>query len=212
MNVLALDTASPFPSISVLWEGAVSSETLSADRRSSEELLPAIGALLARLGKRLTDLDRIAVCTGPGSFTGLRVGMATAWGLSRGSGVAVEGVSTLEALAEAARGSGGDSVAAALDAGREEVILASYDLTGPRCEISGPAQRLSRDQARRRVGSLPLVTLPQDLLEIPSISLDAPLSAAVSRAVARAPRPSAPLESTAIYSRPSAAEEKRGAA
>src|SRR5262245_47683324 len=131
MNVLALDTASPLPSISVLWEGAVSSETLSADRRSSEELLPAIGALLERLGKRLADLSRIAVCTGPGSFTGLRVGMATAWGLSRGSGVAVEGVSTLEALAEAARDSGADCVAAALDAGRGEVVLASYDLTGP---------------------------------------------------------------------------------
>jgi tRNA threonylcarbamoyl adenosine modification protein YeaZ len=212
MNVLALDTASPLPSICVLWEGAASSETLSADRRSSEELLPAIGALLERLGKQLTDLGRIAVCTGPGSFTGLRVGMATAWGLSRGSGVAVEGVSTLEALADAARGSGADCVAAALDAGRGEVILATYDLTGPRSEIRSPAQRVSRDEARQRVGGLPFAALPRDLLEIPSISLDMPLSAALAHAVARAPRPSEPLESTAIYSRPSAAEEKRGAA
>ena len=212
LNVLALDTASPLPSVSLLWENVLFSQSLSAERRSSEELLPAVGALLGRLGKRLTDLARIAVCTGPGSFTGLRVGMATAWGLSRGSDVEVEGVSTLEALAEAARSSGRDRVATALDAGRGEVILASFDLAGPRSAVLFPAERMSREQARRRVQDLPLATIPSDLLEIPSVPISTNLSAALAQAVARAPRPSGPLETTAIYSRPSAAEEKRGAA
>ena len=212
MNVLALDTASPLPSVSLLCENVVSSQALSADRRSSEELLPALAALLHRLGKQLTDFARIAVCTGPGSFTGLRVGMATAWGLSRGSGVAVEGVSTLEALAEAARGSASDRVATAMDAGRGEVIVASFDIAGPRSAVHSPAERVSREEARRRVQGLPLAVIPSDLLDIPSIPISTPLSAALAQAVARAPRASGPLETTAIYSRPSAAEEKHGAA
>jgi tRNA threonylcarbamoyl adenosine modification protein YeaZ len=212
MNVLALDTASPLPSVSLLWENVVSSQALSADRRSSEELLPAVAALLQRQGKALADFGRIAVCTGPGSFTGLRVGMATAWGLSRGSGVEVEGVSTLEALAEASRGLASHRVATALDAGRGEVIVASFDLAGPRSAVNSPPERMSREEARRRVRGMPLAAIPSDLLEIPSVPISAPLSAALAQAVARAPRSSGPLETTAIYSRPSAAEERHGAA
>jgi tRNA threonylcarbamoyladenosine biosynthesis protein TsaB len=212
MNVLALDTASPMPAVSLFSEGVMTSEILSSDRRSSEELLPALGRLLEAAGLQLHDIGRIAVCTGPGSFTGLRVGLATAWGLSRGSGVEAEGVSTLEALAEAARGRDSSHIGAALDAGRGDVIVASFDLTGPRAEPLSPPERVSRAEALQRMRGLPFAALPEDLLETPSVPLAAPLSAAVARAVALAPRPSGPLETTAIYSRPSAAEEKRGAA
>jgi hypothetical protein len=167
-SVLALDTASPFPAVSLLRDGVASSKRLSSDRRASEELLPAIEQLFAQTGARLRDCERIAVCSGPGSFTGLRIGLATAWGLSRGSGVEVEPVPTLEVMAEAARDSGVEQVAAALDAGRGE---------------------------------------------IPGLPLPVPLSEILARAVARAPRSAAsPLESAAVYSRKSAAEEKHGAA
>ena len=212
MTVLALDTASPSPSVSLLRGGTVSCETLSSDRRASEELLPAIGRLLERSGISLANCDRIAVCSGPGSFTGLRIGLATAWGLSRGSGVEVEPVPTLEALAEAARGCGAERVAAALDAGRGEVVLAFYGLAGERAELLSPAQRLSRDEARTQSRGVALAALPDTLLEAPTVSLSDHLSTALARAVSRAPRPSGPLEAAAVYSRASAAEEKRGAA
>lgn len=212
-SVLALDTASPFPAVSLLRDGVASSKRLSSDRRASEELLPAIEQLFAQTGARLRDCERIAVCSGPGSFTGLRIGLATAWGLSRGSGVEVEPVPTLEAMAEAARDSGAEQVAAALDAGRGEIVLEFYGLAGARAEPLSPARRLRRDEAREQCRGMALVSLPQDLLGIPALPLPVPLSEILARAVARAPRSAAsPLESAAVYSRRSAAEEKHGAA
>jgi tRNA threonylcarbamoyladenosine biosynthesis protein TsaB len=211
LNVLALDTASPRPAASLVWNGVLSSELLSSDRRASEELLPAIERLLVAEKAALKDLDRIAVCAGPGSFTGLRIGLATAWGLSQGSGVGVEPVSTLEALAESARTAGAGRIAAALDAGRGEVVLALYDLTEKRARPLSAPQRLPRDQARERCRQVALACLPENLLEIGSLPIAEPLSAALARAVSRAPGPEEPLESAAVYSRVSAAEEKLGA-
>jgi len=81
MQILAIDTASPTPSVTLLARGGVWEEVLPPDRRASEELLPAIERCLASAGAKLAECDRIAVCSGPGSFTGLRVGLATAWAL-----------------------------------------------------------------------------------------------------------------------------------
>jgi len=228
MQILALDTASPAPSVTLLATGgAVWEETLSPDRRASEELLPAIERCFAAAGTRLPDCDRIAVCSGPGSFTGLRIGLATAWGLGRAAGVLVETVPTLEALAETARKmSRGEvpqrpapaplfprssTVAAVLDAGRGEVVLAVYDLEGDRARpVSGP-ERLAIDAARERVAHLHTVALPPDLL-VPAVEGVAGVSPsrAIAEAVSRQPGETlSRLEG--IYSRPSAAEEKHGA-
>ena len=127
MNVLAMDTATPAPSIVVLSGERIFEESLSGDRRASEELLPAVGRALARAGVQLADLDRVAVCSGPGSFTGIRVGLATAWGFARALRVDVEAGPTLEAMAEGARGFGAERVVAVLDAGRGEVIAERFD-------------------------------------------------------------------------------------
>lgn len=226
MQILAIDTASPSPSVTLLTGGGVWEETLgvspgripssgpippSQDRRASEELLPAIERSLAAAGTRLAECDRIAVCSGPGSFTGLRIGLATAWGLGRGAGIPVETVPTLEALAETVRTRGAREVAAALDAGRGEVVLAVYDLTDERASLlSGPI-RLPLEEARRRAGDSPSVALPPDLLFPGGQPGQVSPSRAVALAVARAPGEAlARLEG--IYSRPSAAEEKHGAA
>ena len=210
MQILALDTASPFPSVSLLRREEVWEETLSRDRRASEELLPAISRCLAAASTTLSRCDRIAVCSGPGSFTGLRIGLATAWALGRAAGVPVEAVSTLEALAETAREPGIDRVAAFLDAGRGDVVLAVYSLDGPRARIQEAPERLPIAEALRRITNVPTVALPLDLLgpETPPASLSP--SRALALAVARAPGDvAASLEG--IYSRPSAAEEKHGA-
>jgi tRNA threonylcarbamoyl adenosine modification protein YeaZ len=228
MQILALDTASPAPSVTLLATGgAVWEETLSPDRRASEELLPAIERCFAAAGTRLPDCDRIAVCSGPGSFTGLRIGLATAWGLGRAAGVLVETVPTLEALAETVRGKlrgqvpqrpapaplvpRSSTVAAVLDAGRGEVVLAVYDLEGDRARpVSGP-ERLAIDAARQRVARLHTVALPPDLLvrAVEGVAGVSP-SRAIAEAVSR--QPGETLSRLAgIYSRPSAAEEKHGA-
>ena len=210
MQILALDTASPFPSVTVLLREEVREETLSQDRRASEELLPAIARCLQAAGTTLARCDRIAVCSGPGSFTGLRIGLATAWALGRAANVPVETVSTLEALAETARGPGIGRVAAVLDAGRGDVVLAVYSLEGERARIEGAPERLPIADARRRVAPFETVALPADLLGSGVVRTVLSVSHALARAVARAPGDAASsLEG--IYSRPSAAEEKHGA-
>ncbi|HXM79330.1 MAG TPA: tRNA (adenosine(37)-N6)-threonylcarbamoyltransferase complex dimerization subunit type 1 TsaB, partial [Thermoanaerobaculia bacterium] len=209
----ALDTASPSPAVTVLLGSHAFDEMLPSDGRASERLLTAIESCFGAAGVPLSECARIAVCAGPGSFTGVRVGLATAWGLGRALGRPVEAVSTLEAMAEAARAPGRARVAAALDAGRGEVIWQAFDLSKTRATALAPPARARREDAAAAWGGLPCVTLPVDLLGSTAASpvLPSPLSSALASAVARAPsdRPAATLQ--AVYSRPSAAEEKRGA-
>jgi tRNA threonylcarbamoyladenosine biosynthesis protein TsaB len=210
MQILALDTASPIPSVTLLAAGGgVWEESIPQDRRASEELLPAIERCLASAGTSLTDCDRIAVCSGPGSFTGLRIGLATAWALGRATGVAVETASTLEALAESLRGRGALRVAAALDAGRGEVVLAFYSLEGRRAQLESEPVRLPLEGARERAAGIPLISLPPDLVTPRGEAAGVSPSRALAFAVARAP--GKPLSRLAgMYSRPSAAEERHG--
>jgi tRNA threonylcarbamoyladenosine biosynthesis protein TsaB len=216
MQILALDTASPVPSVTLLaagaavWEEPLSTPPPQQPRRASEELLPAIERCLAAAGTRLTDCGRIAVCAGPGSFTGIRIGLATAWGLGRAAGIPVETVSTLEALAETERDRGSSTVAAALDAGRGEIVLAVYSLDDDRARlVSGPA-RLSIEAARERAAIFRTVAMPAELLG--SAAAAPPMSPSRALALAVARRPGEALARLqGIYSRPSAAEEKHGA-
>src|SRR5262245_4715876 len=160
MNVVAMDTATPAPSIAVLSRERIFEETLSGDRRASEELLPAVGRALARAGLRLADVDRVAVCSGPGSFTGIRVGLATAWGFGRALGVDVEAVPTLEAMAEGARTFGAEQAVAVLDAGRGEVVAERFDLTSPRARSLGASGRTTPDGVFAIASGDPIVALP----------------------------------------------------
>jgi tRNA threonylcarbamoyladenosine biosynthesis protein TsaB len=88
------------------------------------QLLPLARALLDRAGLRFADVQRIGVGVGPGTFTGLRIGVATARALAQGTGAEVAAVSTLQALAAAARHDG--PVLAVLDARRGEAFAAAY--------------------------------------------------------------------------------------
>jgi tRNA threonylcarbamoyladenosine biosynthesis protein TsaB len=211
MNVLALDTASPRPGVCLLARGEIFEEDLPADRHASEQLLAAISRCLGRAGMPLSECDRVAVCSGPGSFTGLRVGLSTAWGLGRALSIPVESVSTLEGMAEAARAGPGKRVTAILDAGRGEVVVESFSLEDTRARSLSPPRRISRGEASAEPE--PLLCLPEDLLGSCAPAPATSISRAVCLAVAGAPREEAGGGGSlrAIYSRPSAAEEKRGA-
>ena len=210
--ILALDTASPSPAVTLVAGETVFDEPLPADRKSSERLLAAIETCFARAGVSLSDCARIAVCSGPGSFTGVRVGLATAWGLGRALDCDVETVSTLEALAEAARAGERHRVAAALDAGRGQIVWQAFDLTGARAvALTPPALALGENAASREFGGIPFASAPPDLVGPGAVALAAPISRALALAVARQPTESKAVHFAAIYSRPSAAEEKRGA-
>ncbi len=133
--LLAFETATPAISVALLrGEELIAEERAAADRTGAESLLPAVHALLERQGTALEDVEAFAVSIGPGSFTGLRVGLATVKGLAYGTGRPVAPVPTLSALACAVP-HGDGPVAAVLDARRGEVYAAVFaDASpGPEC-------------------------------------------------------------------------------
>lgn len=100
MLILALDTATAAASVAVATEERVVAElTVNTGRPHSELLMLHIAALLRQARLEKTDLQGVAVSVGPGSFTGLRIGLSTAKGLAYALGVPIAGVSTLAALA-----------------------------------------------------------------------------------------------------------------
>jgi tRNA threonylcarbamoyladenosine biosynthesis protein TsaB len=103
-------------------------------RMYSAELIPSLQAALAHQNLRKTDLDGFAVASGPGSFTGLRVGISTVKALSEALHKPIAAVSVLEAAARLTKIDG--RVIVALDAGRKQVFVGNYDFTnGERQEL-----------------------------------------------------------------------------
>jgi len=101
MKALALDTATPAGSAALVQGAAVLAESnLSPGKTHSRTLVPEIQRLLARLDLTVHDLDLIAVGLGPGSFTGLRIGLAVAKGLAWAAGKPLVGVPSLDALVQ----------------------------------------------------------------------------------------------------------------
>ncbi len=126
MHVLAIDTARPTGNLALLSPGEpASTEMLGTGPRYEEVLFGAIGRLLERHSLALDAIDLFAAATGPGSFTGIRVGLAAAKALAEANARPLVGVSSLRALAGA--GEGLASRAALLDARRGELFAGCYD-------------------------------------------------------------------------------------
>jgi tRNA threonylcarbamoyladenosine biosynthesis protein TsaB len=124
--LLAIESSGIEPSVALLRGGELVAERCAAAHRpGSETLLPAIDALLRRARCELAAVEAFAVSAGPGSFTGLRVGIATVKGLAFESGLPVAAVSTLAALALRAPRTR-DPIVAVLDARRDEVYAADF--------------------------------------------------------------------------------------
>ena len=99
-TLLAIESSTDWLSVALLrGEEVVAFDAPETDRQHASALLPAIDRVLAEAGIGLDDLDAIGVATGPGSFTSLRIGLATAKGLCFGRAIEAVGVSTLEAMA-----------------------------------------------------------------------------------------------------------------
>jgi tRNA threonylcarbamoyl adenosine modification protein YeaZ len=131
--VLAIDTATPAVTAGVVADSEVVAERVSVDARAhAERITPNVLAALAEADLTMADLDAVVVGCGPGPFTGLRVGMATAAAYGHALGVPVHGVCSLDAI-------GGQTTGETLvvtDARRREVYWARYR-DGVR--IDGPA-------------------------------------------------------------------------
>ena len=139
MLILALDTSSASGSAAVVEDGHVLVERAGDPSRTHAERLPReLMDVLDAARRSLDDVDALAVVTGPGSFTGLRVGLATMQGLAFARGLQVFPVSAFEALARDARGRG-DATGIWIDAHRGEVFAVLVDSAGQ--SIEQPSSR-----------------------------------------------------------------------
>ena len=171
MLTLGLDTSGDVCAVALLDDGDVLFRAeIAVPRAHGRRLAPLIAQAFEHTGRQASSLGLVAVADGPGSFTGLRIGMSTAKGLALATGAAFVGVSTLAALASAAAVS--RTVVAVLPSRRGEVYAGAYrdgqevlapaalavgevaDWLPPSCLVGGPgADRL--DPALPRVDLAP---------------------------------------------------------
>ncbi|MDL2404640.1 tRNA (adenosine(37)-N6)-threonylcarbamoyltransferase complex dimerization subunit type 1 TsaB [Rhizobium calliandrae] len=134
MIVLALDTAGVDCAAAVYDSGSdsvIGEVTETIGRGHAEHLMAVVDRALAEAEIALAAVERVVVTIGPGSFTGIRIGVAAARGFALSLNVPAVGVTTLEVMAAAARETNpGKSVLAAIDAKREEIYLQSFDVDG----------------------------------------------------------------------------------
>ncbi len=156
MKILAIDTSLTSVSACV-FDGQIprmlASECIEMSRGHAEALLPLVERVITATPGGFAALDRVAVTVGPGSFTGIRVGVSAAIAIGIALEIPVVGVSTLAAFAAPLVMEGGDSVIiAAIDARHGHLYL--HTLT-PSGKTILPAQILSEEEAGRRIGKGP---------------------------------------------------------
>lgn len=138
MVILGLDTTGSTLSVAILEDEKIIGEVnLNDTRKHSVTLLPAVSSLLSVLEKDLGEIDMIAVSAGPGSFTGIRIGLASAIGLAQALDVPVAQVDTLAGLLENVFFDG--TICAIMDARRDQVYAAAKNKEKtlvPSCAIS----------------------------------------------------------------------------
>lgn len=137
---LAIDCAGPVGSVAAHRRGGASAFRQFADRRHAAELTPSVGGVLREIGATYRDIDRLVLADGPGSFTGLRIGFATALGIIQADPhIAVHVAPALAAAAWSVSDIAGDApVAALFDALRGEVFAAIYHFRGGALEVVLP--------------------------------------------------------------------------
>ena len=130
MKVLALETSGMAGSVA-LWTGAPATEPrqwlLPTEMRSARTLGPAIEQALVEFGWKPSEIELVAVTSGPGSFTGLRVGVVTAKAFAYAVGCPVIGVNTLEVISRQAFNGDCLAVTATMDAQRGDLFVARFD-------------------------------------------------------------------------------------
>jgi tRNA threonylcarbamoyladenosine biosynthesis protein TsaB len=146
MKTLFIETATPLCAIALGLGDEIHVRELDTDRRHVEALTPGIAALLEEFGLSARDIERVVVDRGPGLFTGLRVGVATAIALADGVGAELAGVTSLELLAHGlwSEGVRGD-VECLIDGRRGEVFSQAFRLDEIVTSRSQPTVRSPQD-------------------------------------------------------------------
>jgi tRNA threonylcarbamoyl adenosine modification protein YeaZ len=160
--LLAIDTATSAITVALHDGDRVLAESSTVDaRRHGEYLAPGIAQVLAQCGHTPADVSAVVAGTGPGPFTGLRIGLVTARTFAFACGVPVFGLCSLDALAHQgwleAAAELGQSCIVATDARRKEVYWARYDMTGRGMVRRGQPMVAKATAIAREVGGLPVI-------------------------------------------------------
>jgi len=215
MIVLGIDTATPIASVAIVEQGVVIAETRSATGGHGADLLVMIDAVCVGAAIGAHDLDAVAIGAGPGSFTGLRIGMATAKGIAFAAKCPLWAVSSLGALAhEALDEDPSGTVVAVLDARRGEIYAGAYrreagittrvgdERVMPPAELAafaGPGARFVGDA---------LAAYPDVLGALPGVWDRTPSGGAVAQLALAGARADVLVTGAPSYIRPSEAEIK----
>lgn len=161
--VLAIDTSTPAVTAGVVADGQVLAERVTFDARAhAERITPNVLAAIADAGRSMADLNAVVVGCGPGPFTGLRVGMATAAAYGHALGLPVHGVCSLDAIGGQTTG----EVLVVTDARRREVYWARYrdgvrvdgpEVNAPADVDPGPAQSVAGSPDHAALFGLPRI-------------------------------------------------------
>lgn len=157
MTLLALDTATEACSAALWHKGQLLSRSEIVPREHTQRILPLIDELMEQASLSIQDIDAIIFCRGPGSFTGVRIGIGIAQGLALGAGLPMLGFSSLVVLAQGAlRQLQAEKVLVAIDARMGEVYWAEYRLNRETGLWSGQEteQVITPEKARLRIQQL----------------------------------------------------------
>ena len=151
MNLLAIDTSGPVAGCAVMKDGRiVHTVAMSQGLTHSETIMPAVDQALSASGLTCADVDCFAAVAGPGSFTGVRIGVCAVKGLAHAVGKPCARVHALEALAMNFYGFGG-LCCPILDARRGQVYCAAYDMAGGMPEPTLPPEALPLEEFLSRL-------------------------------------------------------------
>ncbi|MEO9181368.1 MAG: tRNA (adenosine(37)-N6)-threonylcarbamoyltransferase complex dimerization subunit type 1 TsaB, partial [Acidimicrobiales bacterium] len=149
MNVVAIETATPACAVGVRTDHGVEvTRVVNDGRRHTEALALGLGSLLDEVGLIPRDVTRVIVDRGPGLFTGLRVGIATAIGFAQALGIELIGVTSLEMLAGGAFDAGiRGTLVACVDGRRGEIFVQTFDLDDATSPKDEPRVATAKDLA-----------------------------------------------------------------
>ncbi|MDY2948004.1 MAG: tRNA (adenosine(37)-N6)-threonylcarbamoyltransferase complex dimerization subunit type 1 TsaB [Mannheimia varigena] len=157
-TILALDTATEACSVALLHNGLISTLDEISPRSHTQRILPMVDELLTQANIQIKDVNYLVFGRGPGSFTGVRVGVSVAQGLAMGANLPVVAVSNLKAMAEEAyQKLGAEKVIALIDARMNEVYFAQFERNGEQWneaeaeQVCSPEKAISQFQVSENV-------------------------------------------------------------
>ena len=191
MKILGIDTSSSSLSVAVMDDDLLKGEfTLNHKLTHSEQMMPLLDSLLSHLELKMSDIDLIGVSVGPGSFTGIRIGVAAANAMAMALDIPVVGISSLEAMAYTA-GETAYTIVSTFDAQRDRFYFNAYRFENSELKAIEAEDVLEKEDLIKKLESYDKVLLLGDAV---FINEELPLNVKIAKRAVRYVRASSVCE------------------